>query len=439
MLGASLLTLPNPFTTQIYDKGGAVFNVKAYGALGDGVTDDTAAVTAAVVAAAVNGGTVYFPQGIYIVNGVAINASNVTLMGAGPYATELRAKSANITVLNFGNLNNIANNGVRDLRINGNTLATVVGLNVNTVSGGGQTNSFFLDRVIIDNCPGGGLICTGIGNSWFRSLIMSFCGNVAATKPSVLLQSGGGQLCGGNHFDGLDIESSYYIQLQLVAGAKNNIFTSTILNPGPSNSNSLSVADAGNIFDGFVIQMSANANAIDMPTVASALGRYNQFSHGLIDMSGLTSGVAVNLVNSAGAAGQNTVSDVTIIGLPAGTTGIVDSMAGPNTIKVRFQAGVLGGTKFTITNTASWIQDGAAADLPVARTLVVGGSPFTYTNNDNRLENVVVQGGTVSQIGFIRGGVTTNTGLTSGVFTLAPLDALIVTDTGTPNMYVIPV
>ena len=44
------------------------FNVKAYGAVGDGVTDDTAAIQAAVdAAAAAGGGTVFFPRGTYII------------------------------------------------------------------------------------------------------------------------------------------------------------------------------------------------------------------------------------------------------------------------------------------------------------------------------------------------------------------------------------
>lgn len=44
------------------------FNVKDYGAKGDGVTDDYTAELAAKNAAAVNGGTVYYPTGTYITN-----------------------------------------------------------------------------------------------------------------------------------------------------------------------------------------------------------------------------------------------------------------------------------------------------------------------------------------------------------------------------------
>jgi hypothetical protein len=61
------------------------FNVKVYGAKGDGVTDDTSAINAALAAANAAGGTVYFPAGVYICSGQwnMANFSNVHLRGAG--------------------------------------------------------------------------------------------------------------------------------------------------------------------------------------------------------------------------------------------------------------------------------------------------------------------------------------------------------------------
>jgi hypothetical protein len=56
------------FTAQLQDKGGQVFNVKAYGAAGDGVTDDTTAIQNAVNAVPASGGIVYFPAGTYKVS-----------------------------------------------------------------------------------------------------------------------------------------------------------------------------------------------------------------------------------------------------------------------------------------------------------------------------------------------------------------------------------
>lgn len=46
-------------------------NVKDYGAVGDGVTDDTDAIRAAIEAVLeAGGGTIFLPEGIYLVKGI---------------------------------------------------------------------------------------------------------------------------------------------------------------------------------------------------------------------------------------------------------------------------------------------------------------------------------------------------------------------------------
>lgn len=62
-------------------------SVAEYGALGDGVADDTAAVAAALVAGA--GGNVYFPPGAYRLTGNLEVPANTTITGAGSAATLL--------------------------------------------------------------------------------------------------------------------------------------------------------------------------------------------------------------------------------------------------------------------------------------------------------------------------------------------------------------
>lgn len=55
-------------------------NVKRFGATGDGVTDDTQAIKDAISSLA-NGGTVYFPNGVYMVSGDIPVTSHITLKG----------------------------------------------------------------------------------------------------------------------------------------------------------------------------------------------------------------------------------------------------------------------------------------------------------------------------------------------------------------------
>ena len=80
------------------DKGGQV-NVKTYGAVGDGVTDDTAAFIAALKSVAeAGGGMCLVPEGTYLISASGISTgghrpsvlSGVHLMGAGRGASILK-------------------------------------------------------------------------------------------------------------------------------------------------------------------------------------------------------------------------------------------------------------------------------------------------------------------------------------------------------------
>lgn len=71
------------------------YDAKAYGAKGDGTTDDTAAIQSAINAAASNGGgKVYLSPGTYLVSSsLTITSNGVSLVGAGISTTTLKAKS----------------------------------------------------------------------------------------------------------------------------------------------------------------------------------------------------------------------------------------------------------------------------------------------------------------------------------------------------------
>lgn len=87
-----------------------VYNVKAtiYGAVGNGTTDDTAAINLAVAAAAAaGGGRVYFPPSTYRLTGPIdlsiANGALVTLEGSGPDRTILAMDHASNNWINVGN------------------------------------------------------------------------------------------------------------------------------------------------------------------------------------------------------------------------------------------------------------------------------------------------------------------------------------------------
>lgn len=75
------------------------FDVKNYGAIGDGTTDDRASIQAALDAAkAVGGGIVFLPAGTYLIKRPLILSSKVTLQGAGRGITTI-TKPASIKSL----------------------------------------------------------------------------------------------------------------------------------------------------------------------------------------------------------------------------------------------------------------------------------------------------------------------------------------------------
>lgn len=77
---AALPTVP-ALTTKV-DKNTIVHNVKDYGAVGDGITDDTAAITLALA----DGGVTFFPVGTYIHTGLTLTSgAHLCGVGAGGY------------------------------------------------------------------------------------------------------------------------------------------------------------------------------------------------------------------------------------------------------------------------------------------------------------------------------------------------------------------
>ena len=77
---------------------GAPVNVLDFGATGNGTTDDTTAIKAALAFLSTTGGVAYFPQGTYLVSSVCTIPNNVTVQGVGEKSQIL--VNTDITVFN---------------------------------------------------------------------------------------------------------------------------------------------------------------------------------------------------------------------------------------------------------------------------------------------------------------------------------------------------
>jgi len=108
-------------------KGRPNYNVMAYGAVADGVTNDSPAIQAAIDAAdADSNGEVYFPEGVYLLDtGIEIS-DEIILVGAGEHVTFLKAGTASMTMVAQKNPGTrFYRAGMRDMSLLGNSLAAI--------------------------------------------------------------------------------------------------------------------------------------------------------------------------------------------------------------------------------------------------------------------------------------------------------------------------
>jgi Pectate lyase superfamily protein len=106
---------------------GAPVNVMDYGAKGNGTTDDTAAIQAAINACASVGNTVYLPAGTYKITSALSMITGVNLMGAGDTETIIQANACD--GIHYAYVSAFNNSTISDLQIQGVNAAAYIGIN----------------------------------------------------------------------------------------------------------------------------------------------------------------------------------------------------------------------------------------------------------------------------------------------------------------------
>jgi len=126
------LSSANAVVRTASSKMSDVVSVKDFGAVGNGIADDTAAIQSAINAVTTTSGIVTFPVGTFLVSSsISLLGKYVTLQGAGMVNTVIKASSSMTSVIEIGESSDVQLSPfvISDLKINGNSLATN-GINV---------------------------------------------------------------------------------------------------------------------------------------------------------------------------------------------------------------------------------------------------------------------------------------------------------------------
>jgi len=121
--GRAVLRSPNALEAAQQAQPEGMIDVRSYGAMGDGVTDDTAAIRAAKAkVVSLGSGTMYFSRGEYITDTITLSyyPIHIHYIGEGSHCVTLTARDPNKPIFQGGGV--AGGNGVGKQRISGFTL-----------------------------------------------------------------------------------------------------------------------------------------------------------------------------------------------------------------------------------------------------------------------------------------------------------------------------
>ena len=309
-------SFPGQVASALADLIGQTIDVRAFGAVGDGVTDDYAALTAATA----NGGAVFLPDGIFMTSSAITLPSNTVLFGNGRGRSIIRAMASHTgTVLTNSGAGGTGNSGivVRDIEVDGNKAARASGANLVhfTCLDDGSTNSDIHVRdlyahdspglgVLFSHVRGGSVLNLEVADNDRDGLTFYFdCQDIRVDNVRV-------HGC-EDDFIGLNAEN----QLTTGHAMKNFTMSNLILGPGGASQGSgLSIRGAVNVsVDGFVID-EGFAEGIGISNWNTTAASDIHIANGSVLNAGLNNtggtGFGVSLVAARGVSSLNGVAGI---------------------------------------------------------------------------------------------------------------------------------
>lgn len=175
LIWKSIATIPPTATPPV--------SVTDYGAVGDGVTDDTAAIQAALNATS-HGGVVEFPKGRFMVTNLKFKTKGTSLVGSGRFNTQLVRLSGNLPLLDISGPGTMDGHlrycSLTNLMISGNNLP------------GPLIRSYYADNCVLRDvnfidCPGLAIDMVEVWDTRFENCTWENCGSTS--QPAVLLRN----------------------------------------------------------------------------------------------------------------------------------------------------------------------------------------------------------------------------------------------------------
>jgi hypothetical protein len=156
-------------------------NVKRdHSCVGDGVTNDTACIVAAITSAQSTGKELYFPAGTYLTDTITQSLSNLVIIGDGYKSSIIKARNANTPIINVTGANYAVDLVIQDLGFTGQgptsgSSGHCVVINDVEVSGSGLAQAT-LRNVYISQCGGKGLYVPRMFNVLLDSVVVDQVG-----------------------------------------------------------------------------------------------------------------------------------------------------------------------------------------------------------------------------------------------------------------------
>lgn len=274
--------LANAVGRTVHQKFQEMVSVKDFGATGDGVTDDTVAIQAAIT---VSGGkTLYFPAGTYIVSAIITLVSNTALYG-NPGVTTLKLKGivyapANVSIFVLTGITNVHIYGLSFDGNKGN-----IGSQRNPINTVFQTTKVTFDTCEWINCEG---ICLNVStvtdnfavlncrfincggatdnSDGYRNQAIAFSANGAARSKDIEIT--------GNFFFAIGLDCISMTNLDNVVVSNNSAYDSyTFLFNTPTIHSTINLTVIGNVIyntNQGALNNTVNPVAIDLPAVINA-------------------------------------------------------------------------------------------------------------------------------------------------------------------------